>query len=128
MGTHFTANTNIVQQCHYANILTDYTIIVMRGKPMNFTETSMLIDFEHQVRTKYNIYLDISLHIYENQTIKTTYQNLYLQRTACGIVKRHLSAVSAAQGFFISCDHTLSFTVQGNSAAAAAASDVASSD
>jgi hypothetical protein len=44
------------------------------------------------------------------------------------MVKQHLSALSRAQGFFISCDHTLSFTVQGSSAAVAAASEVVTFD
>ena len=52
----------------------------------------------------------------------------YLQRTAWGMVRRHLSAVSSEEGFSISYDQTLNLTVHGNSAAAAAASEVASSD
>jgi hypothetical protein len=50
----------------------------------------------------------------------------YLQRTTCGIVRWHLC--SGAQGLFKSYDHTFKLTVQGNSAAAAADTDVASSD
>lgn len=61
---------------------------------------------------------------------ENAYSNLvaHLQRTACGIVKRHISASRGAHGSFMSYGHILSFTVHGNSAAAAAASDVAISD
>lgn len=41
-----------------------------------------------------------------------------------GYGKQHLSALSGAKGFSTSCDHTLSFTVQGSSAVATAASEV----
>lgn len=44
------------------------------------------------------------------------------------MVRRHFSALSTEKGFFKLWGHILSFTVQGNSAAAAAANDAASSD
>lgn len=56
-----------------------------------------------------------------------TWKRKYLHRTACGIVNLHLSESRGAHGFWISCSHILSFTVQGNSAAAAATKDAATS-